>query len=439
MRYLIATVFALLLIHTAAAISIDYSLSPEILLPGDYADCVLILKSTEKVEVNSVAIFGHGLEVSPSYFHVGEFSGEYRLPFSIKATKVGRFNVEVVVTTENETLTQNIVVVVDDRFPGIAISDPVYIGEVNEVTFVVSSPVELKNVRIEPLFAAVPRVLYLGSVNGVGEVKLKIKPDGGELKFKISFYNGRNYHELVRSVEVRALPSRGVVTSVEFEHPTLHLGDSSKLTVRVSNLRGDSVYDITIEVSGRFDVSKKTIPALKSGESAAVNFTFSAAVPGNETVDVVVKYRDEFGEVYEVRKGVQVRVLESYAIEITNVEVGGIGKVAVSGDVSNNGRSTAYNVYVYAACGGEGKEYFVGNVEPSDFQGFDIELKCNGSVTLKARWSNSVGDTFEVSKTVGFRGEEVKVGTDRTPLVISAAAVAVVAVIIAVIVYRYVR
>ncbi|MET1125085.1 MAG: CARDB domain-containing protein [Archaeoglobaceae archaeon] len=427
----------LLLVQPSIAVSVSYTLNPEILLPGDYADCVLTISTNQEVKVNSITITGYGVQVEPSILAGGNVSGSYTVPFSIKAERAGRYNVEVVISYDGGTIVQNVLVVVDDNFPSITPLEAVYEGEVNRVRFAISTPVELRDVRVKPLFNSSPPEVFLGTVDGKAEFELQFEA-AEKLDFELSFYNGRNYHLLRKSVEVTLLPSKGVAIVANLSSPTAYVGETVKVDVTISNLRGDSVYDVVVSLvgNGSVDASERKIPELDSGSSKVLSFLYSPKKPGVDDLEIVARYKDEFGNEHELREEVRLKVLDGYQLVFTGVELSGFGIVRVSGDVSNVGKSTAYNVYVEARCG-ESVGEFVGNVEPSDFQGFEVELPCNDSVELVARWNNELGEVYEVSKVLERKVEEVEVAP--SPVYPAIAAAVVVLLIVVAVIVRYLR
>ena len=435
----------------AAGVSLSYQLSPEILLPGDYADAVLVISNpstTKDVKVNSVVIHSYSsLTVEPQgIYSIGRIppGGSYTLSFSVKANDKGRYNLEVVVSTDNGTVTQNIQVVVDDSFPSLTVTSPVYRNEVNELEFYVSSPVELKDVRVEALFNATPGVVYLGNVNSGGaEGSFKFLPDSDTLKFKISFYNGRNYHEVKKIIKIRLLDSRNVVVNVSSPYKTLYIGDSITIPVEITNLRSDEINSITVSATSTLGTFSDPVEVakLQSGESKTLNFKFSPSKSGEDSIRVEVEYHDEFGNKYHVTKTFPINVLDSLAVSITNLNVVREGlEVSVSGDVSNNGRSEVYNAYAVASCGSYQADYFIGNIDPSDFQSFDLPIKCNKSVLITVSWSNELGETFELHKEINL-GEKVPVQVEESnmPIIVSIVVAVIVFAIVGLIIYRQIR
>ncbi|AAB90223.1 COG1361 family protein [Archaeoglobus fulgidus] len=439
----------------AEGVSVSYQISPEILLPGDYADVTLTLTnpSASDVKVNSIVVSGAKAEPSAIY-SVGTIpgGGSYSITFSVKAEKVGRENLEVKIATEyrvdeknttTQTITQNILLLVDDNFPSLTVASPVYRGVVNEVSFYVSSPVELKDVRVEALFDAIPKTVYLGDFVGGKEGKIKFIPDSNRLKFKISFYNGRNYHEIEKEVVVKLLTPQNVVLNVTFPYKSLFIGDAVTIPLEITNLRSDAIYDITVSAEsslGSFS-SPVSIAKLDSGEGKALSFKFSPSKAGDGEAVFRVYYKDELGNGLSVERNFTITVLDSYAVMLTNVNVVREKlKYSVSGDVSNNGRSEVYNAYAVAECGDFRADYFMGNIDPSDFQSFELPVECNGSVKVTVQWSNEIGETFAISKTVELKGKSLaEVEENPMPTYVSIAVAIVILAIVGFVIYRQIR
>uniref|UniRef100_A0A7C2N8P9 CARDB domain-containing protein n=1 Tax=Archaeoglobus fulgidus TaxID=2234 RepID=A0A7C2N8P9_ARCFL len=430
-------------VSNAEGVSVSYQVSPQILLPGDYADVTLILKnpSTSDVKVNSIVVSGARAEPSAIY-SVGTIpaGGSYTMTFSVKGEEVGRKNVQVEISTENETVTQNIMIVVDDSFPSLTITSPLYMGVVNEVVFYVSSPVELRDVKVEALFDAVPETVYIGDFSGGKEGKIKFIPDSDRLRFRLSFYNGKNYHEVEREVKVRLLIPQNVVLNLTLPYKTLFIGDVIPIQVEITNLRTDTVYDIKISaesplgsLSGPLSIAK-----LESGEGRNLNFKFSPSKAGEGEIVFRVECKDEFGNEFSLERKSTIEVLESYAVMLTNLNVAREGlKYSISGDVSNIGRSMVYNAYAVAECEGIRADYFIGNIDPSDFESFEIPVECTGNVKVTVKWLNEIGESFAISETVEVKGKtQVEVEENPVPTYISIAVAVAVLAIVGFIIYR---
>ena len=442
---IILVVFTLILIlaPATAGVSVQYTAYPEILLPGDFADCTITLTNTGStdVKINTIIIKGN-YEIKPRrFFNIGTIpsGGSYTLRFSVKIDDVGRHNLEVEVAGENQTLVQNILLIVEDKFPELTIDGPVYINEVNNIKFIVSSPIELRDFRIEFLFDSIPKVAYLGTVSGKAEGYVKFYAERVEpLKVKLIFYNGRNYHEVLREINPIYLRSKGVILNFSIETSSVYIGDCIKASLGISNLRKDDIYNISASVSsslGSITSDHEKLAKVPSGESAEINFLYSPNKMGNDTLCLKLVYMDEFGNLYSDSECTQLNVLGAYSVSLTNVETSWQGgKLRISGDVSNNGRSEVYNVYARARSL-ETKEYFIGNIDPSDFQSFDLSVKSNGSIELTVRWSNKLGEQFELLKYIRAEKKAIE-KSDSSPLIISSVVAIIVGIIVTYAIYR---
>ncbi len=451
-KIIIIIALLLMLIPTVSAeVTVKYSISPSILLPGDYADCTLTITNVQArdIFIYSVSVYGNGLYVSPSQFSVGVIppGGSYILPFSIKAVKPGRYNVQVQINTANGTLIQNILVVVDNNFPTITVTGPVYVGEVNNLRFIISTPVQLSDVRVEPLFNATPKVVYLGNVVGTATGVVKFLAKNKEpLKFRISFYNGKNYHQITREVTPVYINSKGVMVNVSIPYSSTYIGDCVPIVLQISNLRQDTIYNVTvvgISKLGSFTNSVKKIPTIPSGNIRIVKFMYTPVKSGLDELKFKVIYYDEFGDKYVQNAELRFNVTKALAVSLTNINIAKseFGGIEVSGDVSNNGRTEVYNAYVIAKCGKTTKEYFIGNIDPSDFQSFDLNLKsCSGNITLIVQWSNIAGKQFELFRTIETKVfPKIKTKSDNTPLIIAGVFAAIIVCIVAYVAYRQIR
>lgn len=447
-KTIVILIMLLAIQHATAGISVNYQISPEILLPGDYADIMLTISNptTKDVDVNSIVLSSPYLNVEPkAIYSVGKIppGGSYTFSFSVEAKSKGRYNLEAIISADNGTVIQNIQIVVDDNFPSITITSQVYKNEVNKLKFYVSSPVELKDVRVEAMFNATPGMVYLGNVGSSGaEGVINFIPASDTLAFKISFYNGRNYHEIIKTIKIRVLEPRNVVVNVSSPYKTLYIGDTVTIPVEITNLRGDDIINIAVKATSNLGTFSDVveIAKLSSGESKNLNFKFSPSKGGDGSINITVEYFDEFGNRHSLSKVISVNVLDSLAVAITNLNVERDAlQVSVSGDVSNNGRSQVYNAYVVASCGEYSVDYFMGNIDPSDFQSFDLPVKCNNTVLITVSWSNELGEKFEIQKEVDIGVEHVQIEKNKFPLLISIVVAVVVFTIVGYIIYRQIR
>ena len=416
-------ILTLLVIQTASAQVVKVEMSPQTLLPNDVADCKLIFTAQQNTYVSGITIFHPSeVQVVPSSFSgIGWiFSGEsYEFPFTIKAEKSGIYTLTIYVNTLNGTVKQSLTVRVLDRMPDIVLDKTVlHLNEVNTVQFTVTFPLPISNVVVEPLFNSDPKIIYVQ--NGKGYFKFEpTKPE--PLKFKICFYNGNNYHEVVRTLNVTYIESRGVLINVTPQYPITLMGDVDRINVEIANLRGDTIYSVNITAS---NCSKKVqIPMIKSGETAKAEFDFCSRNGGYKEIVVKVSYRDELNNVYQKIKMIKIKVLNETTLQFSGLEIKpSLEGLTVTGDVSNNGRTKVYNVFVTASTSEQTKTYYIDSLDPSDFDTFEFTFtNYSNTITLHVKWTNEIGEVFETSKVfkVPFHKVQAKSSVDYIPIVVS--------------------
>ncbi|HDH45334.1 MAG TPA: hypothetical protein ENG66_08160, partial [Thermococcus sp.] len=83
----------LILQPTQAQIAVE--MNPEILLPGDVADCKLVI-ANNPIQIDEVVFFAqHGIKIEPQYVSVGKIpvKTRYTIPFTLTAEKAGIYTV----------------------------------------------------------------------------------------------------------------------------------------------------------------------------------------------------------------------------------------------------------------------------------------------------------------------------------------------------------
>ncbi len=434
---LISLVSILILIQIASAQTIQVEMNPKVLLPGDVAECKLTINVQKRTYVEGITFFApHEIEVMPgSVSSIGwlEEGSSYELPFLLKAKESGIYTVRVYVNTINGTLKGVVYVRVESRLPEIVLDKTVLtLNEVNDVGFTISSNLDISNVVVEPLFDANPKTIYVKDNRG----SFKFEPkDERPLKFRIRFYNGRNYHEVIQTVGVVYKESKGVVVNSTFRYSVVLIGDVIKLDIGISNLRNDNIYSVKINISdGIISRNELTIPVIKSGESRYISLEWCSRSPGIKRVYVSVEYMDELNYKYRIHDEVGIRVLNETTIQLSNVDIERRAEgLTVTGDISNNGRSRAYNILITASAGGISKTYYIDYLDPSDFDSFEITIPTNLTyVILKITWNNEIGEVFEEERVLQmFKGVEVEEeGTKNIPLIISVSVLAFVVLMV---------
>jgi len=399
-KKILPIMFFLLVVQTASAQVVKVEVSPQILLPNDVADCKLTFTAQENTYVSGITIF-HPLEVqvNPSSFSgIGWLSAgqSYEFPFTIKAEKSGIYTLTIYVNTLNGTIKQSLTVRVINEMPEIVLDKTVLtLNEVNTIQFTITSPLSISNIVVEHLFNANPKIIYVQ--NGKGSFKFEpTRPQ--PLKFKICFYNGNNYHEVVKTVDVTYIESKGVLINVTPQYPIALIGDVVPINVEVANLRGDTIY--SVNVTCNVSKNKAQIPVIKPGEVAKTKFDFSSKDSGNKEILIEVSYRDELNNFYRERRVVTIKVLNETTLQFSGVEIKqSLEGLTVTGDVSNNGRTKVYNIFVTASTSGQTKTYYINSLDPSDFDTFEFTFtNYSNMITLNVKWTNEIGEVFETSK-----------------------------------------
>jgi len=407
-------IFLLILIQTASAQIVKVEINPQILLPNDVADCKLTFTAQQNTYVSGITIF-HPIEVqvNPSSFSgIGWLSAgqSYEFPFTIKAKESGVYTLTIYINTLNGTIKQSLTIRVIRDMPDIVLDKTVLtLNEVNTIQFTITSPIDIDNVVVEPLFNANPKVIYVQ--NGKGSFKFEpTKPQ--PLKFKICFYNGRNYHEVVRIINISYIKSKGVLINVTPKYPVALIGDVVPIDVEIANLREDTIYSVNVTLSnGIFSKNRVQIPMIKPEETAKARFDFCSRNSGIKEIVIEVSYQDEFNNPYREKRVVTIKVLNETTLQFSGIDVkSSFEGLTVSGDVSNNGRTKVYNIFVTASTSGQTKTYYIDSLEPSDFDTFEFTFtNYSNTITLKVKWTNEIGEVFETSKVVKVPPHEVQV------------------------------
>ncbi len=433
LKKFLAVILLLIVIQTASAQIVKFEMTPQTLLPNDIAECKLIFTAQQTTYVSGITIYYPSeVQVIPSSVSgIGWVASgsSYEFPFTIKAKESGIYTLTIYINTLNGSIKQSVTIRVLDRMPDIVLNKTILtLNEVNTIQFTVTSPLNIQNVVVQPLFDSDPKIIFVQ--NGKGTFKFEPKKPQ-PLKFKISFYNGKNYHEVVKTVDVSYVESKGVLLNVTPKYPVALIGDVIPIDVEVANLRGDNIY--SINVASNFSAKQFQIPSLRSGETAKIKFDFCSKTHGIKEVRITVTYKDEFNHIYHESKSVEINVLNETALQFSGIDVKqNFNGLTVTGDVCNNGKSKAYNIYVLAESNGVVKTYYIDSLEPSDFDTFDFTFANHTNfVVLKVRWNNELGYSFEVEKVVEVPTQKLaEKSMDNIGIVLSSAVLIFVVVLI---------
>ncbi len=435
-------IIPLILIPSKAIEVSKVEINPEVLLPGDFADGKLILTTQKDEDVRSISFKAKGIEITPSFVtEIGIISrgASYELPFVLKATDAGMYSIEVLINTKNDSKKYIFNVEVADAKPILILKRTrLTLNEVNEIEFSLASRINFEKIRVEPLFESEPSVFYFDVLEGSTGMFKFYPTEDRPLSFKISFYNGRNYHETIQNIEVEYENSKGVFLTYNLSFPVLPVNDVSSLSVSLANLRNDRVYGIVVEVSGdgvSFSETRREIPYLDPFTSSSIGFLFSPEKIGKNEITIRVSYKDEMGNDYVMERNAEVTATDQEILGISNLDIKKtLEEVKITGDLSNGGRSKARNVVIEVTAGNITKNFFVGELESGDFFSFDFSLPgATKKGTIAVSWTNELGSSNTITQefTVPVKSFEKP---RNTMLYMGIAAVVVAAIIIVAIV-----
>ncbi|AGK60403.1 hypothetical protein Asulf_00374 [Archaeoglobus sulfaticallidus PM70-1] len=430
-------ILSLMLISKTGAIEVTkVEINPEILLPGDVADCKITLYATTDEKISLIS-FDSDLEINPKLvLGIGEISrgSSYELPITIKAKKAGTYKVEMTIVG-NTTKKQIFNVVVLDKYPSIILKKTkIMLNEVNEIGITVESYIDIRKIKIQPLFEAEPSALYSESSTIDGSFKFLAK-EAKPLKFRISFYNGRNYHEIVQTVNVDYKESKGVFVYPEANYSVLAIGDVTPITLKLTNLREDTIYRIVATATSDSYREVKELAILEPKQTAILTYRFSPSKAGENEITFSITFDDDLGNSYSISKRITVRALDEKAVGISNLEVEREldGGLKVTGDITNGGRSDVSDVVIEVVAGNDTKDFFVGKLESGDFYTFEFRINAEKGV-VRVLWSNGIGQKFELERPFEAKINAVKVESkEGFPYAVIAAVVVIAFIAIAVI------
>jgi len=409
--------------------------NPQNLFVGDVAEVALTLynPNNQSIKVSLVITDSSGISASP-ILDVGYIASRssHKVCFPVKAESPGTHTVEARVNSEGYSVNSYFTIFVEEELPGISFDRNIRLGEVNDVNIIVSSPIKIEKVVIEPLFNSEPDRIFIASIEQFAEEPLKFYADNETVyKFWISFYNGDNYHSYIAEITPDFEESKNVFVNTSMPYNSVYLYDAVPIAVELTNLRSDVIYSIKVEaesVKGIFSEIAE-IARLEAGERRTIKMLYSPLESGEDSLEIKVSYEDAFGNIEEIVKRLTVKVLDRPAVSVTSVDIdvkssgssaqstGPIFRpprvstqtatieISISGDISNNGFGKARNVYVFVDLGDTTKDYFMGNIDPSDVESFSIPSTGNERVAkITVEWTNELGETFSFTKEYRISG-----------------------------------
>jgi len=385
------------------------------ILPGDVVDCYLIIQNPNSHAEMIRSIVFYSENVNPRLISdVGTVPAKstYKLPFTFKAEKAGKYLVEVRIKTKNDTIKYFIPFNVVQDFPQLKLENKeIYLGEKNVLKVVVNWET---NVTIMPLFDATPSLAYGKEFEFVYTPEKK-----EEIAFRILFNNGDNRHEVVREVNVSWIEKRDILYNVTYQS-NAYKDEAIEIKIGLFNPRNHDIFDISLRIGDEV----KNKPVLKAGESE----TFSFYVTAKERLNLEIKYKDEEGVEHKKTEVLPLKILDEEVVQLCSYE---LDKNILSGEVCNLGTTEVKNVVVTF----NDKRYFVGSILPEDYEVFSIKTNKTGGV-IQISWKNLAGDVFEISESVKEEKPRLKERGGGTWLITISAVIAIAMFALALIVVR---
>ncbi len=411
---LLGLLFILMAMNTGIAAEVT-SVHPAHPFPGDTIgmEISLINPGSDPLKIDEINIYGNGLKVlTSSIKDPGTIppDGTLNLNLIFHAEKEGLFSPLIIIRSGETAIRLQPQISVESTPPGIIVSDTIRLREMNNINFTVFNPRAgpLNNVIVEiiPRNAIVsPQSLYIGDLEAYSSVSIPFscyfkQPDS--LTFKVKFYSDSTEREISLTPELRFMESRGVKIDVP-EKVKIGRYDSGTLNITVTNLRSDSIYNISLRIEGDVDHEDIYIPEIKPSEIRSAALKFVPYKQGKYTLNVFYSYEDLSGAIYEGRIPVKLNVTENPVIGLSGVEVKAEKtEVRVLGDVINTGHSSVSGVIVEGRYGEENKSYFVGKIDPSDFNSFELIFPRDNStdILLKIKFTDSLGKVRTITHLI---------------------------------------
>lgn len=393
--------------QTNVSISIqNLNVNPQKVFVGDYAIVSLTLYNlTDKIaEITSLGVYGEG--IIPESLDLGYIppKSTHTLSFSVKAIEKGVHNIELILYTKEGPIKSFFVLFVEDKMPEIYSKGIVRVGEINNLNLVISSPVEIENVVIVPLFESLPEKIVLKSVSGIAEVNPNTEP------------------------------ARGLAINFSAPFTAVSLYD---------------VVEIDLEIA--------------SGEKKNIKLLYSPEKAGEDKIKLVIWYRNCLGGEGRIEREIAgIKVNNETAVDILGIDIstrriatttamGGfpagrttttasVIEITVSGEVANRDFGQARNVIVYLDFGKKTEEFFIGTISPSDSDSFSIPATGNErNVRVAVEWTNELGE-IHISKTYQLSQRSFEFSQKESPaftsLNMAIIAICVAAFIAGIIFYR---
>ncbi len=418
-----SSILLIIPLSSAQLIVKEVKMNPEIIFPGENVDCKLVIENVGNTAEKITSIIFYSNAVKPkSELKIGTIPplSTYEFPFTFKAEKSGRYIVSVKISSENSSLYYYIPFNVEDKLPElILLNDKIVLGELNRIKVKIDTDI---NVYIEPLFNATPKTVYGNGGEFLFYPKKRIP-----LKFKIYFYNGRNYHEYIQTFNPRWEESKGVFIRIKSPE-NAYLFDAVPINIEITNLKNNTIFKISISSEDE-GIQKLELAKLDSGESANLTTYYTPISPGIKVINLKIMYED-LAKYIESRK-VVINVSKKPYLDLCSYE---FEKGVISGEICNLGFTEAKNVIVSVGS----VKSFIGTISPNDYETFELSLKNESVDKLGIEWMNKAGKSLKLEKEIPIREVKIEVKSSNTPIIISAViAIIVVGIVFFILMRRF--
>ena len=411
---LLAIFYVLLALNTGIAAEIT-SITPSTPFPGDKinVEIAIINPGTDPLNIDEVTVYGNGMKVlTPSIKNMGTIPpGEsLNLNLIFQAEKEGFFAPLIIIRSDDSIAKLQPQISVDSTPPGIIIPGTIKLGEMNNISFTIFNPRggTIRNVIIDIIgenAMVSPASFYFGDIQPYSSVSGHLTcyfTQPGKLIFKITFYSDSTKREIEIQPELRFSESKGVKIDVPGKIK-IRKYDTGMLNITVANLRDDSIYNLTLSIEGSVDFREIYIPELKPSEFRPETVEFVPYTSGEYTIYVLYSYEDFFGTKKTGKIPVKLIVDENPVIGVSGVEVKiENSEVRIVGDVINTGKNPVLGVTVEGNYGEETKSYFIGRIDPSDFNSFELTFSKNNAseILLNIRFTDSLNKIREINHSI---------------------------------------
>ena len=283
------------------------------------------------------------------------------------------------------------------------------LGEVSNFT------ISIKNNYRDDNFTVIVGRYYVGdnqrtlSIN-CGEVKditFNIKVDEEGVK-NIPVKIISSSYEIERNVSVNVVSEEIPPNAIEIyvKNYTLSLGEVSNFTISIKNNYRDDNFTVIV---GRYYVgdNQRTL-SINCGEVKDITFNIKVDEEGVKNIPVKI-----ISSGYEIERNVSVNVVGKVDLVLTGINVEGIEKKIITGDISNIGTGKARGVLISIKKTENViplkpyENYFIGTLNPDDYGSFELHVKViNGTkvIPVVIQYRDGNNRLIEIEKNISIEG-----------------------------------